>query len=334
MRRALAVFTAVLVLFTLQSSPAAAADPTKARHAAQQRANAAAKQLSAAETALAKVQSDVAALEARAAEAEQRIAALGGAVKAIAVSSYMRSGSSPSAPITPDLGASARGQALARYVTLGNTDALDEWRASREDLSSAKAALADRLDEQRSAAAELRKRKAAAYAELDRLAAAEKAYKAKLAAQAAARRTPTRASRASSGGVTGVIASGSWVCPVQGPHSFTNDWGAPRSGGRGHQGTDMMARMGTPVVAPVAGTVTHRSVSLGGRSFFLRGVDGNTYFGTHLSGYAGGGQVAAGTVIGYVGDDGNARGTPHLHFEIHPGGGAAVNPYPTLRQYC
>jgi murein DD-endopeptidase MepM/ murein hydrolase activator NlpD len=95
----------------------------------------------------------------------------------------------------------------------------------------------------------------------------------------------------------------------------------------------MMAAHGTPVVAPVAGTVTHRGNSIGGMSYHLNGVDGNYYYGTHLSGYANPGSVSAGTVIGYVGATGNA-GTPHLHFEIHPGGGSAINPYPIVRAAC
>ena len=99
-----------------------------------------------------------------------------------------------------------------------------------------------------------------------------------------------------------------FVCPVPAPR-FIDRWGAPRSGGRSHQGVDMMASTGTPIVASVSGTVQHRSVSLGGLSYYLLRRRRHTYFGTHLSGYAAGGRVA-GTVIGYVGDTGNARHAP------------------------
>jgi peptidoglycan LD-endopeptidase LytH len=130
--------------------------------------------------------------------------------------------------------------------------------------------------------------------------------------------------------------SSSFVCPVQGPHTFIDSWGYPRSGGRSHQGVDMMASRGVPTVAPVSGRVEHRGNSLGGLSWYVYGDNGHRYYGTHLSAYAnvGAGHVTAGTVIGYVGDTGNAAGNPHLHFEIHPNGGAPVNPYPTVAAAC
>jgi len=130
---------------------------------------------------------------------------------------------------------------------------------------------------------------------------------------------------------------GIWKCPVQGPVSFTDSWGAPRSGGRTHKGTDMMASAGTPTVAPVSGRVEHRGSSLGGLSWWVYGDDGNEYYGTHLSSYenVGAGHVERGTVIGYVGSSGNASASaPHLHFEFHPGGGAAIDPYPRLVEVC
>ena len=132
------------------------------------------------------------------------------------------------------------------------------------------------------------------------------------------------------------VEAGIMFCPVDGPVDFIDSWGFARSGGRTHKGVDMMASTGTPTVAPVSGEVQHRSSSLGGLSWYVYGDNGNTYYGTHLSGYEnrGAGWVEAGTVIGYVGDSGNAAGMPHLHFEIHPGGGSPVNPYPATAEAC
>lgn len=131
-----------------------------------------------------------------------------------------------------------------------------------------------------------------------------------------------------------VVAGSGWRCPVAGPTAFGDTWGAPRSGGRTHQGVDMMSPLGTPLVAVVAGFATMKTNNLGGNVVWLAGADGNKYYYAHLSSWEGGSRaVQAGEVIGYVGHTGNTA-ADHVHFEIHPGGGSAVNPYPTVRQYC
>ena len=127
-----------------------------------------------------------------------------------------------------------------------------------------------------------------------------------------------------------------WLCPVQGPRQFADSWGAPRPGQRRHLGVDVFAARGTPVVASVGGTLEHVSGSRAGLAYYLRGDDGNTYYGAHLHTLdAAPGRVERGTRIGSVGSSGNARGTtPHLHFELKPGGGPPVNPMPTMDRWC
>lgn len=130
------------------------------------------------------------------------------------------------------------------------------------------------------------------------------------------------------------IPDAAMACPVPGAR-FMNDWGFPRAGGRHHEGNDLYAPAGTPVLAPVAGRVEHREGPVGGLQFNLFASDGTRYLGSHLSAFGASGHVPAGAVIGAVGDSGNARGSsPHLHFEVHPGDGPAVNPYPLLLAAC
>jgi LysM repeat protein len=131
-----------------------------------------------------------------------------------------------------------------------------------------------------------------------------------------------------------VPSGGNWRCPVAGAR-FVNDFGVAKPSGRHHDGVDLYADRGTPVVAPVAGTVEQVRGPRAGLQFTLRGDDGHTYIGTHLDSFGASGRVSAGEVIGTVGSTGNARGTPpHLHFEIHLDGSTVSNPHPALREAC
>jgi peptidoglycan LD-endopeptidase LytH len=130
----------------------------------------------------------------------------------------------------------------------------------------------------------------------------------------------------------------SYACPVEPPYSFVDTFGAARSGGRAHQGNDIMAPYGARELAVTDGVVSdEHSNILGGITLYLRGDDGNEYYYAHLSRYAvpQGTRVRAGQLVSYVGNTGDARYTaPHLHFEYHPGGGGAVDPYPLLKRIC
>lgn len=133
--------------------------------------------------------------------------------------------------------------------------------------------------------------------------------------------------------------SGDGACPVAGAVSFSDTWGAPRSGGRSHEGVDMIAARGTPLAAIFEGTIRRISnSSLGGKSIWLRANNGDQFYYAHLDEYGDisvGKKVAEGFVVGYTGSTGNAPSwLPHLHFEFHPGGGRAVNPYPLVKSIC
>lgn len=134
-------------------------------------------------------------------------------------------------------------------------------------------------------------------------------------------------------------SSGAIACPVGNPRNYSDTYGAPRSGGRRHQGVDILAPHGTPIYAYENGTINRMNGNrLGGISLYLQGASGTVYYYTHLAGYVSGlapGQaVSVGQHIAFNGDTGNAAGIPHLHFEVMPGGGGGVNPYPYARRAC
>ncbi|HJU02664.1 MAG TPA: peptidoglycan DD-metalloendopeptidase family protein [Actinomycetes bacterium] len=130
------------------------------------------------------------------------------------------------------------------------------------------------------------------------------------------------------------------ACLMEAPSTYVDTWGAPRSGGRRHQGTDVMAPYRAKVYAFTDGTISRESSNTyGGITLYLQGDNGVEYYYAHLSGYAvaAGTRVKAGQLIAYNGQSGNARYTaPHVHFEVHPGGpgSSPVNPYPYVRQAC
>jgi murein DD-endopeptidase MepM/ murein hydrolase activator NlpD len=125
--------------------------------------------------------------------------------------------------------------------------------------------------------------------------------------------------------------------PVAEPHNFVDTFGAPRSGGRSHEGNDIFAPYGTPLLAAERGVIEKVGVNtLGGTKLWIAGESGTSYYYAHLSAYAAittdGALVEPGDVVGFVGNSGDAITTPpHLHFEIHPGGGPAIDPYAILK---
>jgi murein DD-endopeptidase MepM/ murein hydrolase activator NlpD len=128
------------------------------------------------------------------------------------------------------------------------------------------------------------------------------------------------------------------VFPMQGTCNFEDTWHAPRGGGRLHLGVDIIAPEGRLIYAVTDGTITKTYSSatdkLAGNGVRLTMPDGTYFFYGHFQriadGITVGSKVKAGQVIGYNGKSG-ATNTPHLHFEVHPRGGEAINPYPIVK---
>ena len=135
-------------------------------------------------------------------------------------------------------------------------------------------------------------------------------------------------------------STGGKTCPINAATSFSDTWGAARSGGRSHKGVDITAVRNAPVVAIEAGTVTRVSnSSLGGLSIYLTGSSGSRYYYAHLeyieSGISGGTRVSVGQLLGGNGSSGNAPAwIPHVHFQYAPPGYNWVNPYPLVKALC
>ncbi len=237
-----------------------------------------------------------------------------------AVAGYM---GSPAAPINQILDATdfndlSRRFELLRAVVEADRVRIDEYNAAKEAVGHELDGVVAKLDAKRSAML-------VAGSVLD---GADSALLAKQIQMAAVK-------------AGGSAVGAGFVFPVAGPHSYSDTFGAPRMFGTAyahlHQGTDIFASSGTPLLAVERGVLIRvGSDTLGGTKLWLVGASGTRYYYAHLSafaeGVAEGKVVAAGDVVGFVGNTGNAATTPaHLHFEVHPNGGPAVNPYPLLR---
>jgi murein DD-endopeptidase MepM/ murein hydrolase activator NlpD len=138
--------------------------------------------------------------------------------------------------------------------------------------------------------------------------------------------------------VTPALGGGPYVFPVYGPVQFSDTFGAARADVSWHHGDDIFAPLGSPILAVADGTLFSVGWNeIGGNRIWLRDREGNYFYYAHLAAFStlavDGATVRAGDVIGFVGNTGDAAGTPyHLHFEIHPvtllglGYDGAVNP--------
>lgn len=371
MRMRMCCAVLVAVCCTLTGAVAARADVTDADiQAAKDRLISAQKDAAAAHERLGKADAEAGAAKAaldrterEVGEIKSQLDALESVVRARAVEAYKNSSNgSVSAfgvfladPDDSDSGAALRGQVYVRSVMSTDSESLAQMGALRDDLETKRkeqaadsTRLAKAKDEAKTANDRLNtalKTAEAETAKLEQQKASEDAARAAAAAraleEAAAR---GRAARGGGGGGDGGPipgGGGAMACPVQGPVSFVDSWGASRGGGRrSHKGVDMMAAEGTPAAAIVSGTISRTSDverGLGGITVWLNGDNGVSYYYAHNQRNVvhPGQRVSQGQVIAYVGRTGNARTTPaHVHFEVHPGGGGAVNPYPTAAAAC
>jgi murein DD-endopeptidase MepM/ murein hydrolase activator NlpD len=207
-------------------------------------------------------------------------------------------------------------------VVQGDADLASEVSTKTAELRWQRQRFQEAARDERELLEELEAQRVALDADVDRLTEKVDDLRAELAAEEEA------AIGLSTVSITGTGAI--QTCPVAGPTSFVDSFGDPRPGGRLHEGIDLIAAAGTPVVAVASGTA-HVASSIGGQGVVVQHPNGDWTFYAHL-GTTVSGAVSAGQQIGTIGTDGVS--VTHLHFEYHPNGGLAVNPYSALLAVC
>lgn len=311
------------------SSPAGAARGDRpTRSDLQRRADGAAVRYDRAVAQLSRLADEIGRLQRRIGDAESTMAPLRASITRRAVAVYTSdSGLDAVSGFAngEDLVESARAAKLASGASAGEYAAIRAIAAVSVEMARRRDELNGRLVAQQRLTDELRTERKNVEMALGVMSQRDRALQSRLIPRS------SRAERAPHGPVPAVT---NFVCPLRGPMTFTDSWGAPRPGGRGHEGTDLMSPHGTENVAVVSGTFKRHHSGAGGLSIYLYGDDGHTYYYAHLSQVVGPDRrVAQGELIGLTGATGNA-GTPHTHFEFHPNGGRAVNPYGLIKAHC
>ncbi len=359
MRRAGALFIAIL---TVVSAAPAWAEVTQsqlreARAAVSEKSSELESELAALDAILAEhanTEIRIARIEETMADREREIAFSALAAREQARAMYVSAGESAfQAAVSPE-GITRLGtkNAYLDAVVEVDTDAVNQLVFLQQDFASLQSQLSVLLTEQQALAAEVAVVTERLMAELDEANViyqtlysqwqTEEAERQRIRAAALARQ---RAQAAAAAAASGNYASSGFVdpsgrtCPVDGANTFRDSWLEPRSYRGGlHHGTDLVAAIGTPLVAIEAGYIYAKSWHwAGGNGLYIRGNSGDIYYYAHMNGYApginAGTRVGVGQLVGYVGNSG-ASAMPHLHLGYQPGGGALVNPYQLMVKLC
>ena len=307
--------------------------PPASAAALRAQANQAAARYAEARSAYERLGDQVAALERQVADIEARLAPLRLEVTRQAVAVYQGDVAARAVNRLEAAAAMLRSDRAAHLVadmSARQLPAINTLLAAKQRLRDRQAELEARRRDQNASMANLTAQRQRISAELDALATA--------LPPKADRRLLPRASRSASPlgqRLRGAAPPTSFVCPIDGPLAFSDDFGAPRGGGRRHMGNDLLSPRGTRNVAVVNGTIETRPWAGGGITIFLHGDEGNTYIYMHLLRIEGAvpRRVVQGELIGLTGSTGHSFGY-HTHFEYRPGGGDAVSPYQLLSAAC